>query len=151
VALQRLESSLAGSKDFVQASVVALGQAIQGVYGIAEQGAHLFAAAQDGGPPGGGDNGNWANISGILRKASKGKGNFGVGKGTREEAVAAGRAWVGKGYKIASDGKTMVSSDGLRQFRPPTYKPRLGKVQANFEWRNINKGQWQGNAHLDVS
>lgn len=85
-----------------------------------------------------------------MRDAKKGKGNFGLGKGTHDEAMEAGKSWVGSGYKIASDGKTMVSSDGLRQFRPPTFKPRLNKTQANFEWRNVNKGPWQGNGHLDV-
>lgn len=50
----------------------------------------------------------------------------------------------------ASDGKTMISADGLRQFRPPSFKPKLGKTQANFEWRNVNQGQWQGNGHLDI-
>lgn len=38
----------------------------------------------------------------------------------------------GAGYKVASDGKTLVSSDGLRVYRPPSFKPRLGKWQANF-------------------
>jgi len=59
-------------------------------------------------------------------------------------------AWVGKGYTIASDGKTLVSADGLRQFRPPSFKPKLGIQQANFEWRNVSKGAWQGNGHLDI-
>jgi hypothetical protein len=65
-----IESSLAGSKDFVQASVVALGQAVQSVYSIAEKGAHLFAAAQGGGPPGGGKDLDWTvvNRRGETRK-----------------------------------------------------------------------------------
>ena len=91
-----------------------------------------------------------ARISGILRAAVRGKGNFGLGRGTLNEATEAGRSWVGNGYKVASDGKTMISSDGLRQFRPPSFKPSLGKTQANFEWRNVNQGQWQGNGHLDI-
>ena len=41
---------------------------------------------------------------GILRDAAKGKGNFGLGSGTRAEADKLGRAWVGDGYKLASDG-----------------------------------------------
>ena len=91
-----------------------------------------------------------AQYSGVLRDAIKGKGNFGLGSGTRAEAIELGKAWVGENYKVASDGKTMISSNGLRQFRPPSLKPRLGKTQANFEWRNVNKGQWQGNGHLDI-
>jgi hypothetical protein len=42
---------------------------------------------------------------------------------------------VGDKYAVASDGRTLVSADKLRQYRPPTYKPNLGKVQANLEWR----------------
>jgi len=64
--------------------------------------------------------------------------------------MTAGRSWVGDGFKIASDGKTMISANGLRQFSPPSFKPKLGKTQANFEWRNVNQGQWQGNGHLDI-
>jgi hypothetical protein len=51
-----LESSLSGVKDFVQASVVTLGQAAQGICGVAEQCGHLFAAANGGGPGRGGEN-----------------------------------------------------------------------------------------------
>ena len=81
------------------------------------------------------DRAGWARMSGMLREAAKGKGNFGVGSATREEAQAMGEAWVGSGSKIASDGKTLISKDGLRQFRPPSYKPKLGKIQANLEQR----------------
>ena len=91
-----------------------------------------------------------ARYSGILRDAAKFKGNFGLGKDTASEAIELGRAWVGKGYKVASDGKTLLSSNGLRQFRPPSFKPKLNISQANFEWRNIGKGAWQGNGHLDI-
>ncbi|MFF3225009.1 hypothetical protein ACFYV7_19610 [Nocardia suismassiliense] len=93
----------------------------------------------------------WEEISGMLRDAAKGKGNFGIGSGTAEEAEAAGRAWVGPNATLASDGKTLVSEDGLRQFRPPSFKPNLGRYQANFEWRNVANGRWQGNGHLDVT
>jgi hypothetical protein len=95
-------------------------------------------------------NSDWTSIVGILKDSSIGKGNFGLGESNLGDAMQAGRSWVGNGYITASDGKTLISADGLRQFRPPTFKPRLGKIQANFERRNINKGPWQGNGHLDV-
>ena len=60
-----------------------------------------------------------------------------MGAGTRARADAAGRAWVGDGYTTASDGKTLVIADRLRQFRPPSYKPNLDAWQANFEQRPI--------------
>ena len=92
----------------------------------------------------------WEKISGIIRAALKGKGNFGLGSATYEEAMAAGKSWVGDGYRISSDGKAWVSSDELRIFRPPTYKPKLKMTQANFEWKTKVGGQPQGNGHLDI-
>ncbi|MEE9390982.1 MAG: RHS repeat-associated core domain-containing protein [Planctomycetota bacterium] len=94
--------------------------------------------------------GDWAELSGKLREAGKGKGNFGIGYGTREQAGAMGEAWVGPGFKTASDGKTLISADGLRQFRPPSFKPRQNRFQANFEARPPGLTQWQSNAHLDI-
>jgi hypothetical protein len=94
---------------------------------------------------------DWADLSGVLRDAAKGKGYFGIGSATQEQAVAAGRAWVGDNATLASDGKTWVSQDGLRQFRPPSYKPNLDQWQANFEWRVVPCGAWLGNGHLDIT
>lgn len=88
---------------------------------------------------------------GILRDAVKGKGNFGLGEASAGDADALGEAWVGSGARLASDGKTLVSQDGLRQYRPPSYKPGVGKTQANFESRQVPQGQWQSNGHLDIS
>lgn len=91
-----------------------------------------------------------ARFSAILREAAVGKGNFGLGEATASEAAELGEAWVGPGAKTASDGVTKVSSNGLRQYRPPSFKPNLGKTQANFESRPIPEGQWQSNGHLDI-
>ncbi|MBK8151182.1 MAG: hypothetical protein IPK58_24000 [Acidobacteria bacterium] len=91
-----------------------------------------------------------AEMSGILRNAAVGKGNFGIGAASHSESIQMGRAWVGDGYRIASDGKTLVSADGLRVFRPPTYKPNLGRVQANFESKLTPGAQPYANGHLDV-
>jgi RHS repeat-associated protein len=95
----------------------------------------------------------WAEQSGILRDAAAGKGNFGLGSATGSEAASLGRSWVGDNYRIASDGKTLVSQDGMRQFRPPSYKPSLGIYQANFEQRvpgQVTK-QWFSNGHLNIT
>lgn len=93
---------------------------------------------------------DWPVISGIVRDAAKGKGNFGIGSGTAAQAETAGRSWVGDGARLASDGKTWLSQDGLRQWRPPSYKPRLDKWQSSFESRWEPSGQWQTNGHLDI-
>lgn len=91
-----------------------------------------------------------ANISGMFRTAAGGKGNFGIGTATRQEAQAMGEAWVGPGARVASDGKTLVSADGLRVYRPPSFKPNLGKVQANFEAKVVPGGRPVSNGHLDI-
>jgi filamentous hemagglutinin len=89
-------------------------------------------------------------MSGMLRQAAAGKGNFGIGAATRKEAETMGKAWVGEGYRVASDGKTLISRDGMRQYRPPTLKGN-GKTQANFERKaDASQKQWHSNAHLDI-
>lgn len=94
-----------------------------------------------------------AQGSGILRDAAKGKGNFGLGSATRAESNALGKAWVGKGATKSSNGKSLVSKDGSRMYRSPTYKPKLGKTQANFERRFPGQTQRrpQANGHLDIT
>jgi RHS repeat-associated protein len=92
----------------------------------------------------------FAQMSGMLRAAAAGKGNFGIGSATVEEAEALGRAWVGEGYTMTRDG-IVVSRDGLRQYRPASYKPKLGGHQANLEAREVAGGRWQHNAHIDIT
>ena len=69
---------------------------------------------------------------------------------TEEVANRTGQAWVGDNATLASDGKTLVSADSLRQYRPPTFKPNLGVTLANFESRWLPQGTWQTNGHLTV-
>lgn len=94
--------------------------------------------------------GGLANEIGIMRAAAEGKGNFGIGSASTADAMRLGRSWVGEGSRIASDGKTLVSKDGLRVFRPPSFKPKLGKTQANFEQKASPGGQPFSNGHLDI-
>ena len=91
---------------------------------------------------------------GILRDAAKGKGNFGLGQATTAQSDFLGKAWVGEEYHIASDGRTLVSKDGLRQYRPPSTKNSpyaTTGTQSNFEWRNAGQSEWQGNGHLNIT
>jgi filamentous hemagglutinin len=101
---------------------------------------------------------DWAQLSGALRIAAQdadaalkgqGKINYGMGSFDNEQTLVMGTAWVGPNYRITSKG-LWESSDGLRQFRPPTYKPQLGKFQANFEQRLPNQSKWGSNGHVDV-
>jgi hypothetical protein len=111
------------------------------------------------------DFGRWSNAAkggmtladdmAVLRQATTGKGNFGVGAAGADDAARLGRSWVGEGAEWSSSGKALVSPDGLRQFRPPSLKPNSPYAttgsQANFEWRNVPSGQWQGNGHLNIT
>lgn len=49
----------------------------------------------------------------------------------------------------------MISADGLRQYRPPTLKPNSSYattgIQANFQSRDVPKGEWQNNGHLNIT
>lgn len=90
---------------------------------------------------------------GILRDAATGKGNFGLGKATAEQADNLGKAWVGDGYRIASDGKSLVSADGLRVYRPPSPKSSpyaTTGTQANFERKIEVGGRPISNGHLNI-
>ena len=55
-------------------------------------------------------NSDWAWYSGHLRAAASGKGNFGIGSGTRTQADILGRAWVGTDYSVSGSGKAWVSA-----------------------------------------
>lgn len=114
--------------------------------GAAARAAEEAGAAARRGKPGS----DWPQLSGMLRDAARGKGNFGIGEGTFEQASAAGKAWVGQGYR-ESDNGILVSADGLRQYRPPSWKPKLGRYQANFEERLRPERGWQSNGHLDIT
>jgi hypothetical protein len=92
-----------------------------------------------------------AKLSGILRDANAGKGNFGLGTVTTEEATLVGNAWVGDGARLSANGKALVSADELRIYRAPTYKPTLGKVQANLERKVVAGGKSISNGHLDIT
>jgi filamentous hemagglutinin len=61
------------------------------------------------------------------------------------------QAWVGDNAILSSDRTTWVSEDGLRQFRAPSFKPSLNRWQANFESREVPRGPWQRNGHLDIT
>jgi filamentous hemagglutinin len=70
-----------------------------------------------------------AKLSGMLREAAQGKGNFSLGVTTAAEAAAIGRAWVGEGYTVASNGQTLVSLNRLRQYRPPAISHTWGNTR----------------------
>jgi hypothetical protein len=95
-----------------------------------------------------------AKLSGILREAAANKGMGPAAGGeaevTASEAEELGKAWVGPGARVASDGKSLVSDNGLRVYRPPTFKPGMGRVQANLEQKAVSGGRPISNFHLDI-
>jgi YD repeat-containing protein len=91
---------------------------------------------------------SWNEAADMLQQAARGKGNFGIGSATEKDADALGQAWVGKGAHLSRNGKAWVGENG-RIYRPGTYKPKLGKTQANLEQVDSN-GTVISNAHIDI-
>lgn len=91
-------------------------------------------------------------VADIVYSARSQTGNFGIGRAGRAEADAAGLVWVGTDARRLRyhDTYRLVSSDGLRQYRPPRQKPSGREVEANFEWRLPFHRHWMGNAHLVI-
>lgn len=95
---------------------------------------------------------DWPKLSGMLRDASKGKGNFTVGSATREQAHAMGMAWVGDGATLSKSGNAWLSADGMRAYRPMSFKESSGAWRANLETR-VPGQKTRGpiaNAHIDI-
>jgi RHS repeat-associated protein len=94
---------------------------------------------------------NGTRLAYVLHKAARTRGFYGLGRLTRSEADDVGRAWVGPSYRTAGPRQDiLISADGLRQYRPPAYKPSLGRTQANVESRSNPFGQWVNNGHIDI-
>jgi len=87
----------------------------------------------------------------ILEQAAQGQGNFGLGSADATQANELGNEWVGDNARLSSNGKALVSQDGLRQFRFPSFKPSWGNYQANFESRLTPSGPWTSNGHLAIT
>jgi hypothetical protein len=93
-------------------------------------------------------------LTSILRAALRGKGNFSLGKATRRLADLLKRGWVGDDATVASDGKTLISSDQMRKYRSASFKKggrKGGLIQANFERREKPGGPWTHNGHLTIT
>ena len=76
--------------------------------------------------------------------------NYGLGSLSWDATMAAGRRFLGPGFRSSNRGAAWLSADGLRQFRPPTFKPRQGYSQANFQSRAVPRGEWKTNGHVRV-
>ncbi|HVM28505.1 MAG TPA: PA14 domain-containing protein [Mycobacteriales bacterium] len=84
----------------------------------------------------------------IVQAARATQGMAGGIRATRATSWLAGRMWTGVGSRSTPVGR--ISSDGLRQYRTPKFKPKQGKVQSNFESRSSPKGRWLNNYHVDI-
>ncbi|MGN6608141.1 MAG: hypothetical protein ACTHMS_14155 [Jatrophihabitans sp.] len=70
---------------------------------------------------------------------------------TRAEADSVGRAWVGPGARLSSNGRVWLSRDGLRQYRLPMLKKKQARWQVNLERKDF-AGQrgWPHNVHINL-
>jgi hypothetical protein len=50
----------------------------------------------------------------VLRQATTGKGNFGVGTAGYDDAMRLGRSWIGESAEWSSSGKALVSPEEKR-------------------------------------
>ncbi|MCU6718300.1 hypothetical protein [Roseburia amylophila] len=103
-----------------------------------------------------------SDIQMILGVKQSDKGLSTLGSATRENAMSAGKAWVGDSYNVIKDNSGNIlgysSADGMRAFRIQ-YKPKEGMWKANFQ-ENImvnnpypNPGQHSSqlkNVHIDI-
>ncbi len=89
----------------------------------------------------------------IFKNAAKrgsNAGDYGLGQATEAASNAAGKEFVGPGARLMRNGKGLISRDGLRQYRYPSYKGKLNKWQSNFESRPAPRGEWTSNGHVDI-
>jgi hypothetical protein len=88
-------------------------------------------------------------VADVVRRAAGSTGVFHLGRASAAVADMIGEAWVPNGawYK---NGYVLVSADGLRQYRRPAFKSRVGIVRANLEWRPVPRGSWPNNGHIDI-
>ena len=92
-----------------------------------------------------------ADAGGLLRETRQRTGNFNMGNGTRADADLLGEAWVGPGATWSSNGRALVSADGLRRYRPPSWKQEWNNYQANFEWKYPDGREFPHNGHLHIT
>lgn len=102
---------------------------------------------------------NLTDLQAILGVKQSEKGMSTLGSMTREDAISAGKAWVGENCKpIKGNIEGYSSKDGMRAFRLQ-YKPKEGMWRANFQ-ENVmvnnpypNPGQHPAtlkNVHVDI-
>ena len=117
--------------------------------------AMVNTAAITGGGAGGTLNGNLnpnRNTNLALFEAARGTGMFGIKSLSYDEAMNAGKKWMGDNkFRLMSTGTGWLSGDKLRQFRFPLYKRSYNQIQSNFEWRFQPKGSWPNNGHSIIN
>lgn len=92
----------------------------------------------------------------IAKAAKSGAGLAKFGKTSKITSKLAGRMFVGRGASVGKKG-VLTSRDGLRMYRPPSYKVRLGYKQSNFQTRGSTAYKWSNknrpgyyNGHLRI-
>lgn len=96
--------------------------------------------------------------TGVVRPLDKGQREVNGGSGliNAREADILARGWVGPGHrmqKIPNKPDAYMSANNLRMVRPPTSKKSkhaITGVQMNVLHRDIPKGVWEYNWHVNV-
>jgi RHS repeat-associated protein len=83
------------------------------------------------------------NAAKIARAAKMGTEiKYGLGTAGRLTSAIAGRMYVGRNATTTAKGY-LQSADGLRQYRPPTFKVSQGRIQSNFDRRLTTSVSWK--------
>jgi filamentous hemagglutinin len=98
-----------------------------------------------------------ARLAAAVKGPSTSSPNYSIGTGSASEAEKLGQIWVGEGARpINGVPGGLISADGSRIYRPPTYKPNTPAefnptgIQANFQTRDPITGQSLTNGHLVI-
>jgi hypothetical protein len=94
------------------------------------------------------------DVNAFLHQAATRTGLYPLGGASAHIADALGEAWVGPGAQAISKSGlgflVKVSTDGLRQYRSPVFKPKRQVTQANYDRRERPKGSWSDRGHVDI-
>lgn len=89
-------------------------------------------------------------LADVVRRGLRTEGMWRADRMTAAEAELVGKAWVGPGATLSTNGRAWLSRDGLRQYRPASLKVRKGIWEANIQRRDVPTGDWPHNGHIKI-
>lgn len=80
------------------------------------------------------------------RYCARARGLIGVRRRNGRSGRPTGELWAGQGCRVTRNGRTLVSRNGMRTYRPPALKRGKCIYQTNFEnWIGEREGRSDGN------